>query len=167
MLESTAKHKKTIAGTCVRTVLIAGLAFGLAGCDYVGGLFAPKSQEEQRDEGIALGAGCRQAGQTLEDCYLRNPKSLKAGIYAGWKEMHEYMAAMNIETAKQGGEAVDPLKQILDPNNDKAITGAKPAAAPAAKASDASASARAERDAERERRRVARERREGKQRAAQ
>jgi hypothetical protein len=152
---STTKYKKTMLGSGARLMCVAALAFGLAGCDYVGGLFAPKSPEEQRDEGVALGAGCRQAGQTLEDCYTRNPKSLKAGIYAGWKEMHEYMAAMNIETAKEV-ETVDPIKEVLDPSSDKGL----------AKVNDEAAKARAERDAERERRRQARERRESRQRPA-
>jgi hypothetical protein len=160
MLLSTAKHKKNLFGTSARVVLIAGLTFGLAGCDYVNTMFAPKSQEEQREEGMALGAGCRQAGQTLEDCYTRNPDSLKSGIYAGWKEMHEYMAAMNIDTANKGDAAADPIRQILDPASDKA-------ASPAPRAKQTATAARAERDAERERRRLARERRESRQGTAQ
>lgn len=160
MSVSTAQQKKKMYGTYARVVLVAGLTFGLAGCDMITGMFAPKSQEEQRDEGMALGAGCRQAGQTLEDCYTRNPKSLKAGIYAGWKEMHEYMAAMNIDTPKQDTAANDPIKQILDPKSDKQ-------AAASSKDNSEVAAARAERDAERERRRLARERRENRQRTAQ
>ncbi len=162
---STAKHQKIILVACMRAVLIAGLVFGLSGCDYVSKLMAPKSPEEQRDEGIALGAGCRQAGQTLEDCYVRNPKSLKAGIYTGWKEMHEYMAAMHIETAKQNSDVVDPIKQILDPNSDKALANSKPVEE--SKVDNAAAKARTGRDADRERRRLAREQRENRQRAAQ
>ncbi|MBB5391798.1 MULTISPECIES: hypothetical protein [unclassified Herbaspirillum] len=82
-----------------RLALIAGVAFSLSACDYISSFAKPKqTPEEAKAEGIALGAGCRQAGQTLEDCYQRNPDALKAGIFAGWKDMHEYMAAKNIQT---------------------------------------------------------------------
>lgn len=75
------------------------LSLTLSACDYVASFSKPKqTPEEAKAEGIALGAGCRQAGQSLEECYQRNPESLKAGIFAGWKDMHEYMAAKNIQT---------------------------------------------------------------------
>jgi hypothetical protein len=161
---STTNKTKNSLNNCARALFIAALALGVSGCDYVGGMFAPKPLEQQREEGQALGAGCRQAGQSLEDCYTRNPNSLKAGIYAGWKEMHEYMAAMNIETAKSGAEP-DPIKQILDPKSDKALATAQ--RSPNDKENMTAAAARAERDAERERRRLERERREMRQRAAE
>ncbi|MDY7578171.1 hypothetical protein RGU70_07540 [Herbaspirillum sp. RTI4] len=71
----------------------------LSACDFINNFNKPKmTPEQERAEGIALGAGCRHSGQTLEDCYQRNPDSTKAGIFAGWKEMHEYMASKNIQT---------------------------------------------------------------------
>lgn len=80
-------------------VLIAGVTFSLSACDYISSFTKPKqTPEEAKAEGIALGAGCRQAGQSLEDCYGRNPDALKAGIFTGWKDMHEYMAAKGIQT---------------------------------------------------------------------
>ncbi|KAF1046583.1 MAG: hypothetical protein GAK35_00973 [Herbaspirillum frisingense] len=79
--------------------LIAGVTLSLSACDYISSFSKPKqTPEEAKAEGIALGAGCRQAGQTLEDCYQRNPDALKAGIFTGWKDMHEYMAAKGIQT---------------------------------------------------------------------
>lgn len=90
----------SMRATCVNIIAVLGLSFGLGGCDYIGSFGKPKqTPEEARAEGIALGAGCRQAGQTLEDCFQRNPESQKAGMFTGWKEMHEYMAAKNIQTA--------------------------------------------------------------------
>lgn len=163
-LMSTTEKKKSFLSNCARAVLIVGIALGASGCEYVGGMFAPKPLEEQREEGLALGAGCRQAGQSLEDCYTRNPNSLKAGIYAGWKEMHEYMAAMNLDTAKSGAES-DPIKKILDPKSDKALATAQRTSGD--KGNTTAAAARAERDAERERRRLERERRDARQRAAE
>jgi type IV secretory pathway VirB10-like protein len=83
----------------VKLIAMLALSFTLGGCDYVASFTKPKqTPEEAKAEGIALGAGCRQAGQSLEDCYQRNPDKLKAGIFAGWKDMHEYMAAKNIPT---------------------------------------------------------------------
>ncbi len=83
----------------VKLIAMLALSFTLGGCDYVASFTKPKqTPEEAKAEGIALGAGCRQAGQSLEDCYQRNPDKLKAGIFAGWKDMHEYMAAKNIQT---------------------------------------------------------------------
>lgn len=80
-------------------VLMLGVSLSLSACDYVSSFTKPKqTPEEAKAEGIALGAGCRQAGQSLEDCYTRNPNALKAGIFAGWKDMHEYMAAKGIQT---------------------------------------------------------------------
>lgn len=113
--------KKQFSDTCLRMVALVSLSIGLSGCDYVSHMIDSRTPEQLRDEGMALGAGCRQAGQSLEDCYKLNPKSQKSGIYAGWKEMHEYMAAMNIETAKTKEEAVleeDPIKKLVDPNED-------------------------------------------------
>lgn len=83
----------------LKLIGVLALSLTLSACDYVASFSKPKqTPEEARAEGIALGAGCRQAGQSLEDCYQRNPDSLKAGIFAGWKDMHEYMAAKNIQT---------------------------------------------------------------------
>lgn len=109
-------------------VMVLGLIIGLSGCDYAKSLFTPKSSEELYDDGVALGAGCRQAGQTLEQCYSLNPKSVKSGIYAGWKEMHEYMAAMNIKSADDEAKAakVEPVaQQIVDPKQDPGASAPK------------------------------------------
>jgi hypothetical protein len=38
-----------------------------------------------------VGSACRHALRAIEDCYTLNPKSLKAAVFAGWKEMDEYM----------------------------------------------------------------------------
>ena len=83
----------------LKLIGMLALSLTLSACDYVASFSKPKqTPEEAKAEGIALGAGCRQAGQSLEDCYQRNPDSLKAGIFTGWKDMHEYMAAKNIQT---------------------------------------------------------------------
>ncbi|BEV14530.1 hypothetical protein HBDW_13180 [Herbaspirillum sp. DW155] len=91
--------------------LISAVSFSLSACDYISSFSKPKqTPEEAKAEGIALGAGCRQAGQSLEDCYQRNPDALKAGIFAGWKDMHEYMAAKGIQTVTPPAPAADAPK---------------------------------------------------------
>ncbi|WP_370543403.1 hypothetical protein [Herbaspirillum sp. Sphag1AN] len=81
--------------------MVAMLMLALAGCDYVEKFKKfRQTPEEAKAEGVALGAGCRQVGQSLEDCYQLNPNALKAGIFTGWKDMHEYMAAKGIDTVK-------------------------------------------------------------------
>lgn len=68
------------------------LAIGLSGCDLVGDQI-----NKQKLVGKAIGAGCRQTGRSLEDCYNRNPKVSKPDIFTGWKEMNEYMQAKKLD----------------------------------------------------------------------
>ena len=76
--------------------LVAGLAL-LAGCDQIPGL-GPDPRVAQRDaEAKAIGGACRHALRGLEDCYTLNPKSTKAAVFAGWKDMDAYMRENKIE----------------------------------------------------------------------
>lgn len=64
----------------------------LAGCDQLG-IESAQAVAERRDaEGRALGGACRHAGRAIEDCYTLNPRADKAAIFAGWREMNDYMA---------------------------------------------------------------------------
>lgn len=75
------------------TVITLGV---LAGCEQLG-LEDGKAVEA---EGKAIGAACRHAGRALEDCYQINPKAPKAAIFAGWKEMNDYMTEQKLEIIK-------------------------------------------------------------------
>lgn len=66
--------------------------FLLAGCDQVNDLL-----NKQKDIGKAVGAACRHGGRSLEDCYNRNSRVSQTDIYAGWKEMNEYMQAKKLD----------------------------------------------------------------------
>ena len=57
-------------------------------------------------DGRAIGAGCRQAARSVEQCYIQNRRAEKAAIFAGWKEMSEYMAEHKIEAVPTEPEAV-------------------------------------------------------------
>lgn len=48
-------------------------------------------------EAKAIGGACRHAMRGLEDCYTLNPKSAKALVFSGWKDMDEYMRGNKIE----------------------------------------------------------------------
>lgn len=67
----------------------------LSACDQVGELLElpnPKKEAATAEaEGRAIGGACRHAGRSLEDCYILNPSAQKASVFAGWREMNDYM----------------------------------------------------------------------------
>ena len=71
----------------------------LAGCDLGAlGIDTPAKVAERRDaEGRAIGAACRHAGRAIEDCYTLNRRADKAAVFAGWREMNDYMRENQIE----------------------------------------------------------------------
>ncbi|HSI60851.1 MAG TPA: hypothetical protein VLA16_25055 [Ideonella sp.] len=69
----------------------------LAGCDQLGIESATVVAEHRAAEGKAIGAACRHAGRAIEDCYTLNKKAEKAAIYAGWREMDDYMRENKLE----------------------------------------------------------------------
>ncbi|WP_185975069.1 hypothetical protein [Tepidimonas thermarum] len=109
----------------------------LAGCDMLG-IDTPAKQAERREaDGKAIGAGCRHTQRSLEDCYAANPKASKAAIFAGWREMDEYMRENDIPAlppasppskaadAAPDEEVVTPApKASADPNTKPAATAA-------------------------------------------
>jgi len=84
-----------------RLLLIVTL-FGLAACDQVNqklGLEDPAKKEARLEvEAKAVGSGCRHSGRAIEDCYSIYGWLPKAGIFAGWREMDEYMRENKLDT---------------------------------------------------------------------
>lgn len=84
-----------------KTRLLALLFPLLTGCEYVYDLLEipdPRREAAEAEaEGMAVGSACRHAGRSLEDCYLLNPSAPKAAIFAGWREMNDYMLMNNLE----------------------------------------------------------------------
>jgi hypothetical protein len=69
----------------------------LTGCDLLG-IESPEQVAAKREaEGKAIGAGCRHSARSVEACYELNKRADKAAVFAGWKEMNEYMAENKIE----------------------------------------------------------------------
>jgi hypothetical protein len=85
------------SSTSVLRLAIVGGVLLLAGCDKIPGL-GPDPRTVQREaEAKAIGGACRHALRGLEDCYTLNPKSAKAAVFAGWKDMDAYMRENKIE----------------------------------------------------------------------
>ena len=123
------------------TAIVLATATLLAGCDMVGGALGIESPEKvaaaREADGKAIGGACRHAGRAIEDCYVLNKKADKASVFAGWRDMNDYMRENKIE-AVAPQLAPQPATQVakVAPEGDEA----KPDAAadkPAAKAAPA------------------------------
>ena len=137
------------------TVIVFATAL-LAGCDVVVGALGIESPEKvaavREADGKAIGGACRHAGRAIEDCYALNKKAEKASVFAGWRDMNDYMRENKIEpvppqlatqVANVGGKAAaaeaEPAKPA--PASDKPAAkpipeGGKPAKRESAKAHD-------------------------------
>lgn len=81
---------------------IVGAAAILCGCERLGIPDPSKAAAQTEAEGKAIGSACRHAGRAIEDCFTLNPTASKASVFAGWKEMNDYMAENKItEVAPQ------------------------------------------------------------------
>ena len=79
----------------VALLLVASAA--LAGCDMLG-IDSPEKIAAARDaDGKAIGGACRHAGRAIEDCFAIYKKSDRAAIFAGWRDMNDYMRENKIE----------------------------------------------------------------------
>lgn len=76
---------------------IALAVLSLAGCDALGIDSPEKVAAMKEAEGKAIGSACRHAVRAIEDCYALNPKAQKAAVFAGWREMDEYMRENKLE----------------------------------------------------------------------
>lgn len=68
----------------------------LAGCDALGIETATAVAARKDAEGKAIGSACRHAVRSIESCFQSNPKAVKAAVFAGWREMDQYMRENNI-----------------------------------------------------------------------
>ena len=76
-------------------VLLAALAG--AGCNLLGNEAAEAAAARREADGKAIGGACRHAGRAIEDCYVLNRRADKAAVYAGWREMNDYMRENKLE----------------------------------------------------------------------
>ena len=76
--------------SCLLPLLFSASAL-LAGCDLLGIEGASVVAARKEAEGKAVGGACRHAGRAIEQCYTMNRKAEKAAVFAGWREMNDYM----------------------------------------------------------------------------
>ena len=74
-----------------RIFLVTLLALPLGGCELFGGEPAEAVAARKEAEGKAVGGACRHAGRAIEDCFALNKRADKAAVFAGWREMNDYM----------------------------------------------------------------------------
>jgi hypothetical protein len=82
-----------------RLTAIVALSFAalLGGCDMLGMESPEKLAAAREAEGKAVGGACRHAGRAIEDCYVLNKRADKAAIFAGWRDMNDYMRENKID----------------------------------------------------------------------
>ena len=118
----------------LRPLLLLPALLALAGCDLLGIETLSQQQARRTAEGKAIGSACRHAGRAIEDCYTLNKKSDRAAIFAGWREMNEYMVENKLE----------PVVPVIPPEPPKPPKVAKAAASkPAESEGDGEAEATA------------------------
>ena len=81
-----------------RTALLVLATLWISGCDMLGIESAQVIAERREADGKAVGGACRHAGRALEDCYALNRKADKAAVFAGWREMNDYMRENKIDS---------------------------------------------------------------------
>jgi hypothetical protein len=94
-----------------RPLLIVPLLVILAGCDQLGLESATAAAARHEAEGRAIGGACRHAGRAIEDCFALNRRTDKAAIYAGWREMDDYMRENRIQVVRPALGAASGTKR--------------------------------------------------------
>lgn len=90
-------------------LLASALVLVLPGCDQLQNQLNKPARDAK-----ATGAGCRLSGRSLEDCYKRNPRAARAEVYAGWKEMNDYMEKQKLEVMPPSAEEPKPEAAAAD-----------------------------------------------------
>jgi hypothetical protein len=78
-------------------LLVPLVAVLLSACDIPGMESTEAIAAAREAEGKAVGGACRHAGRAIEDCYALNRKAEKAAVFAGWRDMNDYMRENKIE----------------------------------------------------------------------
>lgn len=110
-----------------RLALLLLLPATLAGCDLLGIESADAVAARKEADGKAVGGACRHAGRAIEDCYALNKKADRAAVFAGWREMNDYMRENKIDavapqlgTAQKTASAEPPAQ--AEPEAESAAT---------------------------------------------
>lgn len=90
-------QRAPIPETMKRLLVALPLLAALSACEQLGIDDPAKVAAAKEADGKAIGSACRHAGRAIEDCYVLNKKAEKAAVFAGWKEMNDYMRENKIE----------------------------------------------------------------------
>jgi len=105
----------------------------LAACEQLGIEDPAKAAAAKEADGRAIGSACRHALRAIEDCYTLNPKANKAAVYAGWREMDEYMRENKLEGVAPVLPRADVKKpKAADEEEEEPVAAPKKAASKAA-----------------------------------
>lgn len=109
-----------------RNLLIIFPVLLLVGCDLLG--LGPDPRIAQREaDAKAIGGACRHGLRSIEDCYTLNKGITKSAIYAGWREMDEYMRENKLEGVRPEiqppAPPVTPAEEIIQEPKTKAKKG--------------------------------------------
>jgi alkylhydroperoxidase/carboxymuconolactone decarboxylase family protein YurZ len=74
-----------------RSLCLLAIASLLSGCEALGVETATQINAKKDAEAKAIGSACRHAVRSVESCFGSNPRAGKAAVFAGWKEMDQYM----------------------------------------------------------------------------
>lgn len=80
-----------------QSILLVSLAAALMACDKLPIPDPNRAAMQKELDSKAVGGACRHAGRALEDCYRLNPKASKAAVFAGWREMNDYMTENKLD----------------------------------------------------------------------
>ena len=116
------------------------LATVLTGCDLAALLADPRVAQREADA-RAVGSACRYGMRSIEDCYELNDKASKSAVFAGWKEMDQYMRDNKVDgipakIAHSADEPVVEAKAKADTKADKVDKAEKGDKADKAKVAD-------------------------------
>ena len=113
-----------------RLLLALSLVAALAGCDLFGGEAPEVAAARKESEGKAVGGACRHAGRAIEDCFALNKRADKAAVFAGWREMNDYMRENKMDALlpQQTPPPAEAAAKADEPARDAAaVPPAKPA----------------------------------------
>lgn len=94
----------------VFTLCLVSAAALLSGCEALGIETATQVNAKKDAEGKAIGSACRHAVRSIEDCFGSYPRAGKAAVFAGWKEMDEYMRENSIVGMPAQPEPASPTE---------------------------------------------------------
>lgn len=98
-------HRSPMCRPFRLAILLLPLAL-LAGCELLG-IESPEAVAAHKEaEGKAVGGACRHAGRAIEDCFAQNKRADKAAVFAGWREMNDYMRENKMDAVPAQGRAV-------------------------------------------------------------